>query len=195
MRLAMKVCGYVAVVSLLLAVLSQAHASEEASDERYRTELVGSMMLRSEVGAQVPLSSPGGTLRFDFGRHLGADFWFLASLAWARSKGGATRDCQECIEAQTSDSMIGGLGFRYVFPVTEMEIFVQAGVGYLLDIVDQSGDGDSPPMGFNNQVAFLGSFGAGYGLTDYLTIGLRFDTLLGADLDAINIGCYTGMNF
>ncbi|MBW1809433.1 MAG: hypothetical protein JRJ19_14820 [Deltaproteobacteria bacterium] len=188
----MKVAGHVTVVSLLLAALSQ---PVNANDDRYRTELIGSMMLRSEVGAQVPLDSPGGTLRFDFGRHLGANFWFLASLAWARINGGSAQDCSECIEAQTSDSMIGGLGFRYVFPVTEMEIFVQAGVGYLLDIVDQSGDGARPPMGFNNQVAFLGSFGAGYGLTDYLTVGIRFDTLLGADLDAINIGCYTGMNF
>lgn len=168
-----------------------------AAGQAYRMDLVGGMALRSTVGDRVQLDSPGGGLQLDFGRHLGAGFWLLGSLSWTRFGGGpAEEKCSSCPQTETADTFVTGLLVRYALPFSGFEMFVQAGPGYLVDILDRSGDnGENAPAGFHQQPAFVGGLGLGFSLTRDVSLGLRVNALFGTELDAMSMGCYAGYRF
>jgi hypothetical protein len=182
--------GCLAAISVLLA------AFPVFSEEAFLTDLGGSLTLRSQVAGEARLDSPGGGIRLDFGRHVGHGFWLLGTVGWAHLGGKRIEDCPDCIQTQTADSLLGGLGFRYVLPIPEMEMFLQAGLGYLIDILDrEKDDGRNHPAGLNGQLAFAGSIGLGFEIVEDLQVGFKVDTLLGSHLDALSLGCYTGLRY
>jgi hypothetical protein len=167
-----------------------------AAGQAYRTDLVGGMTLRSAVSDQARLDSPGGGVRLDFGRHLGYGLWLLGTVAWTRIDGASFEDCPDCIQTDSANSVLAGMMLRYILPLPDVEMFIQAGPGFLVDILlHSSTDGEDPSAGLNRQAAFVGSIGLGFALSRDFTIGFRADTLLGQDLDALSLGCYAGYLF
>jgi len=182
--------GCLAAIAALMA------AMPAFCEEAFLTDLAGSLTLRSQVGGEVELDSPGGGLRLDFGRHVGHGFWLLGSMGWAHLGGKHRSDCPECIQTETADSLLSGMGFRYVLPIPDLEMFIQAGLGYVIDILDrQQDDGRDAPAGLHGTLAFLGSVGVGFEVVEDVQVGFKLDTLLGSDLDALSLGCYTGLRY
>ena len=180
----------------LAAVLVLVFAFPALSGDAFMTDLVGSLTLRSQVAGQVELDSPGGGIRLDFGRHIGQGFWLLGTMGWAQVGGKKIEDCPDCIQTDSANSLLGGLGFRYVLPIPDMEMFLQAGFGYVVDILDhQKDNGKDPPAGLHGQLAFAGSIGLGFEIASDVQVGFKVDTLLGSDLDALSLGCYTGLRY
>ncbi len=182
--------GYLAATAFWLV------AFPAVSEEAFLTDLGGSLTLRSQVAGEARLDSPGGGLRLDFGRHVGHGFWLLGTMGWAHTSGERIEDCPDCIQTQTADSLLWALGFRYVLPIPGMEMFLQAGLGYLVDVLDrEKDDGRDHPAGLNGQPAFAGSIGLGFEIVEDVQIGFKVDTLLGSHLDALSLGCYTGLRY
>jgi hypothetical protein len=182
--------GCLAATAVLLA------AAPVLGEESFMTDLAGSLTLRSQVGGEAELDSPGGGLRLDFGRHVGHGFWLLGTMGWAHLGGKRVTDCPDCLQTETADSLLGGLGFRYVLPIPEMEMFLQAGLGYVIDILDRQKDnGKDAPAGLHGTLAFAGSIGVGFEIMKDVQVGFKMDTLLGSDLDALSLGCYTGLRY
>ena len=182
--------GCLAAIALFMAAFPL-HA-----EEAFMTDLAGSLTLRSQVGGEAELDSPGGGLRLDFGRHVGHGFWLLGTMGWAHLGGKRVADCPQCIQTETADSLLGGLGFRYVLPIPDVEMFMQAGFGYVIDIVDRQKDnGKDHPAGLHGTLAFAGSVGVGFEVYKDVQVGIKMDTLLGSDLDALSLGCYTGLRY
>lgn len=183
-------------IGCLAAIVALMAAFPVFSEEAYMTDLAGSLTLRSQVGGEAELDSPGGGIRLDFGRHVGHGFWLLGTMGWAHLGGKRIAECPECIQTETADSLLGGLGFRYVLPIPEMEMFLQAGFGYVIDIVDRQMDnGKDHPSGLHGTLAFSGSIGVGFEVIKDVQVGFKMDTLLGSDLDALSLGCYTGLRY
>ena len=183
-------------IGCLAAVIALLLAFPALSENAFMTDLAGSLTLRSQVGGEAELDSPGGGLRLDFGRHVGHGFWLLGTMGWARVGGKRIADCPDCIQTETANSLLGGMGFRYVLPIPDMEMFLQVGFGYLVDILDREmDDGKDHPAGLHGQLAFAGSVGLGFEIVDDIQVGFKVDALLGSDLDALSLGCYTGLRY
>jgi hypothetical protein len=183
-------------IGCLAATLIVLAAAPVFGEEAFMTDLSGSLTLRSQVGGEAELDSPGGGLRLDFGRHVGNGFWLLGSMGWAHLGGKHQSNCPECIQTDTADSLLGGLGFRYVLPIPDLEMFLQAGFGYVIDILDRhKDDGKDAPAGLHGTLAFAGSIGVGFEVFEDVQVGVKMDTLLGSDLDALSLGCYTGLRY
>jgi hypothetical protein len=189
----MKMSKRAGCLALLVSLLIAAPAPAK---DAYLTDLAGGLTLRSQVGGEVELDSPGGGLRLDFGRHVGCGFWLLGTMGWAHVNGKKIAECAGCIQTQTADSLVAGLGFRYVLPIPDMEMFLQAGFGYVIDILDrEEEDGRDHPVGLHGQLAFAGSIGLGFEIVEDVQVGFKVDTLLGSHLDALSLGCYTGLRY
>jgi hypothetical protein len=189
----MKMLGWVGCLIVSVAFL---FAHPAAGEEAYLTDLAGRLTLRSEVGDHAELDSPGGGLRLDFGRHVGHGFWLLGTMAWTHVGGKKLEECNDCVQTETADSVVTGLGFRYVLPIPKMEMFLQAGFGYVVDILDRhKPDGEDHPVGLHGQLAFAGSIGLGFEIVSDVQVGFKVDTLLGSRLDALSLGCYTGLRY
>jgi hypothetical protein len=154
------------------------------------------MTIRSGVGGEVELDSPGGGLRLDFGRHLAHGFWLLGTFSWSHIGAAEIEACADCARPDAADSLVTGFVLRYTFPFPDVEMYLQAGPGFLIDIVGRrGGEGDDARTGFHQQAAFLGSLGLGYEIAPDFVLGFRVDTLLGSDLDALSLSGYAGYRF
>jgi len=167
-----------------------------AADEVILTDLVGGLTFQASLPDAQDLDPPGAALRADFGSHLGAGFWLVLSLAWSSMDGQPfSEECgARCLK--DADTLMAGAQLRYTLPFDEVEMYLQAGPGYLVDLLElHQVDDDVVPWSFNQQAVFLLSTGVGFRVYRNLYLGVRTDVLLGSGRDELNLGLWAGYRF
>jgi hypothetical protein len=167
-----------------------------AADEIFLTDLVGGLTFQAAMPDTQELDPPGTALRTDFGSHLGYGFWFLITLAWS-SMDGQPLDEQcgiRCVK--DADTLMAGVMLRYTLPFEDLEMYVQMGPGYLVDLLElHEVANDVVPWSFNEQAVFLLSTGLGVRVYENFYLGVRTDVLLGSERDELNLGLWAGYRF
>ncbi|MBN2499102.1 MAG: hypothetical protein JXR96_31225 [Deltaproteobacteria bacterium] len=167
----------------------------------YLAELGCGLSFRSDLPAELGGLEPGAFLRTDFGRHLGAGFYLLGTLAWSQQA--ASGDLEACegpdcpdMRASKVDSLLFGLSVRYALRFEAWEIFAQAGLGGMLDLVDgQALGSDERRMSLDARAVFMGSLGFDIFLGDAFFAGLRSDGVMSVEIYASNLLVFGGTRF
>ncbi|MBN2493198.1 MAG: hypothetical protein JXR96_01300 [Deltaproteobacteria bacterium] len=156
-------------------------------------DLSGGVTFRPDVEHRKTIF-PGGGIHLDAGYDLGLGFSAMGVVWWDRQVG-MEEQCYDCPRVDALDTLVTAVALRYTLPVPWLEIYLQAGPAFVLDVVEETGGWSGEQSLLFHRAVFVGSAGLGIEIVSFLVVGLRFDSLVGADTHLLGACAYTGLRF